>query len=164
MDSQFLEDLAAEERIIAGDDLDGDAMLRSDRALKDALARIEAPPLPEALRARVLDHHRQTPPPWAWMAMAAAVVLSVLVVTMIEPPEARLPPAELTAQDWAQLSTAIDTLNAQGQQIAQLTQREVGSHLALPALELPRLEIPMEALPYPDSFRRWFQPSAPRTR
>jgi hypothetical protein len=159
---RFEADLAREERIMAGGDLGPDLELSADRTLKDALSRIETPSLPPALRERVLDQTRSSPRSLGWFAMAAAVVLSVVVVLALDPFPRQSHPAEISQDDWTRLALAIETLNRSGEQIAQVTQRGVASRLDLSRFELPRLELQLDPLPAPNSFRRWFQPSVPQ--
>jgi len=163
-DAEFDRDLAREERVLGGAGLADDAALGADRDLRRTLAQLEAPQLPPHIRETVLDTGRGSRLPMAWAAIAAAVVLSVITLSVADPFESPGRPGDLSAQDWAQLSLAIETLNAQGQQIAQVTQREVGAHLSLPDIELPQMPLRIDALPGSNSFWRWFQPSAPQTR
>ena len=163
-DKGFEADLAAENRIESGEDLSHDPELSADQSLRTSLGQIDAPRLPDELREAVIDHSRGPDRPWAWLAMAAAVVLSVIVVTVLDPLGQRAPSVEITDQDWAQLTLAIETLNAQGQQIARTTQRQVSPHLVMPEFKMPSLQMQLDPLPYPDSFRRWFQPGVPQPR
>lgn len=161
-DKGFETDLAGEDRIQSGEDLSHDPELSADRAFRTSLGQIDAPRLPAELRNAVIDHSHGTDRSWAWLAMAAAVVLSVIIVTALDPLGQREPTVEITEQDWAQLTLAIETLNTQGQQIARATQRQVSPHLALPELEMPMLRMQLDPLPYRESFWRWFQPGIPQ--
>jgi hypothetical protein len=164
-DERFEADLAAEDRILSDTDLRGHPELEADRALRRALGRLELPDLPTEIRRTVIDHRHDDPERrWTWIAMAAAVILSVIVVTALDPFRGREATPRISEQDWAQLTLAIETLNAQGQQIAQVTQRQVGPHLVLPDIELPRLQMQLEPLPTPESFQRWFQPGVAQPR
>jgi hypothetical protein len=163
-DKDFEADLTAENRIQSGDDLSHDPELGADQAFRAALGQIDTPRLPDELRKAVIDRSHGPDRPWAWLAMAAAVILSVIVVTALDPLGQREPSVEITRQDWAQLTLAIETLNTQGQQIARTTQRQISPHLVMPEFEMPALQMRLEPLPYPDSFRRWFQPGVPQPR
>jgi len=156
-DERFEADLAREERIQGGK-LGHDLELSADRSLKDALSGIETPALPTELRERILQPPRAVSPTRTWFAMAATVVLSVVVALALNPFPQRGEPADISREDWSQLVLAIETLNQSGEQIAQVTQRGVAPHLDLPRFELPPLELQLDPLPAPDSFRRWFQP------
>jgi len=164
VDENFETDLAAEERIQSGTALSHEGELSADRALRAALHQINAPRLPETLRDAVIAHSHGRERRWAWLATAAAVILSVIVVTALDPLGQQAPSPQITAKDWAQLTLAIETLNAQGQQIAQTTQAQVRPHLDLIEFELPRMQMRIDPLPYPDAFRQLFQPSVPQTR
>src|SRR6056297_1299600 len=163
-DKGFETDLAAEDRIQSGKDLSQDPELSADRAFRTSLGQVNAPRLPNELRKAVIDHSHGPDRPWAWLAMAAAVVLSVIIVTALDPLGQRAPSVEITDQDWAQLTLAIETLNAQGQQIALTTKRQVSPHLIMPEFKMPSLQMQLDPLPYPDAFRRWFQPGVPQPR
>ncbi len=158
-DENFDADLAREQRIQTDTELHKDPELSADHRLKEALGNLGQPTLPDELRSRVLTASQNDNSYAGWLAMAAAVVLSVVVVLALDPFADRQPAAELTEQDWAKLALAIETLNTQGPQIAQITQREVSPHLALPHFQLPSLHMQLDPIPYPSSFRRWFQPS-----
>jgi len=159
LDEKFQTDLAKEAQIQSAMQLNSDLELSADRSLKENLSRLDAPDLPDALRRAALDQTRHARRNSGWLAVAAALVLSVLVVMAFDPFAEPAPGVALTNQDWAELSLALETLNSQGQQIAQVTRKQVGPHLALPNIAMPSLELQLESLPYPNSFRRWFQPS-----
>jgi hypothetical protein len=161
-DERFEDDLTREERIQGGT-LGQDPELSADRSLKDVLSRIETPALPTELRERILQRStRASFHTVTWFAMAATVVLSVVVALALNPFPQRGEPADISQEDWNQLVLAIETLNQSGEQIAQVTQRGVTPHLDLSRFELPRLELQLDPLPTPGSFRRWFQPSVPQ--
>jgi len=163
-DETFEADLAREQRIQTDTGLLKDPELSADRALKETLSQLTKPTLPDELRSSVLNARRSGHTSTGWLAMAAAVVLSVIVVLAMDPLAERQQAAELTEQDWEKLALAIETLNTQGRQIARVTQREVSPHLRLPQFQLPRLHMQLDPIPYPNSFRRWFQPSVPQAK
>ncbi|MEN1727239.1 MAG: hypothetical protein AAGJ52_02255 [Pseudomonadota bacterium] len=164
-DGRFEADLAQEQHLLNGDDPGHDLELGADRALKEALGSLEAPALPEELRSAVMTQaHSPSLRSTGWLAMAAAVVLSMVVVLALDPFGEHRPAANISAEDWAQLTLVMATLNQSGEQIAQVTTREVSPHLALPRFDMPSLDIQIEPLPYQNSFRRWFQPSTPRSQ
>jgi len=163
-DPHFESDLAEEHRLQTLADLKDDSELSADRALKEALAQLPPPTISDELKQKILNQTQPDRPASGWWAMAAAVVLSVLVVMSLDPLAERGTPSDLSAQDWAELQLAFQTLNAQGTHIAQVTRREVNPHLSLPTFELPSMQLDLDPLPYPNSFRRWFQPSIPQSQ
>ncbi len=164
LDQRFTADLAAENRIQFGGDLRYDPELKADRDFRADLGQIECPRMTAGLRTAVIDQSQHPAQHRGWLAIAAAIVLSIIVVGALYPSGPREAPTQITKEDWAQLTLAFETLNVQGQQIAQATQQQVRPHLSLPEFELPALQSQTEPLPYLDSFRRWLQPSTPKAR
>jgi hypothetical protein len=144
-DEQAFADLAAESRIQSNERLTAHPELLADRALRDELAGLEPPALPSALRARVLNHSRRRRAPAGWMALAAAVVLSVVLVIALdrEPSAPNGGPNGIAASDWMQLEIALNTLDASGRRMAQVTGQEVIPHLPRSSswldIRLPRI-------------------------
>ncbi|AKS42998.1 hypothetical protein [Wenzhouxiangella marina] len=151
-------DLAAEERIQSGQDLGGSPELVADYCLRQELAQLDTPALPSELRARVMASSSRRRAPLGWMALAAAVVLSVTVALVLDRQEgAPLPSdARVSAGDWAELQLALATLDRSGRRVAEVTEREVRPHLEAPGF---RLDLDFEFPSYLDRLRDRIQTS-----
>ncbi len=151
-------DLALEARIQSDRQPIGDRQLAADRKLRTQLARIQPPTLPASLRQHVLSHTRR-PIPMGWMALAAAIVMSLLIVAVLQTIDdpAAIDPQELTASDWTQLHLALSTLDASGRRVAQVTGREVRPHLKRP-------DVRITSLPDTETVWSWFRSSLQSTR
>lgn len=153
-------ELSLEARIQSRECRIADRELAADRELKTHLASLQPPSLPPALRQRVLAHAAdQQRIPMRWMALAAAVVMSLLAVVAMQTANdtGTTDIHQLTADDWAQLDLALDTLGASGRRVAQVTDREVRSHLAQP-------DIRITVVPGSDTVWNWFPPFLQQTR
>lgn len=152
-------ELDFETRIHSDEHLTAGSELAADRELSQQLAAIQAPALPTGLRQQVLDHSNHQRIPMGWMALAAAVVMSLLVALALENDESTstVVSHQLTASDWAQLHVALTTLDAIGRRVAQVTEREVRPHLKRP-------EIQITSLPDSETVWSWFRSSLNPTR
>ncbi len=147
-------ELTLETRIQSGEPLAADSELSADRKLKNELAAIQTPSLPAELRQQVMAHAASRRITMGWMALAAAVVMSLLVVFALPSADdsSTLEIHRITAGDWAQLDLALNTLNASGRRVAQVTEREVRPHLKRP-------DIQITSLPDSETVWSWFRTS-----
>ena len=157
-DEQAFADLAAESRIQSAEHLSGHRELLADRALRDELADLEPPPVPVHLRHRVLTHRSLRRAPAGWMALAAAVVLSVVLVIAMDRESAgpNGGPNAIADSDWMQLEIALNTLDASGRRIAQVTEQEVLAHLPRSSR---RLDIRLPRIPTLERLLQRFEPT-----
>lgn len=162
-DERAFPDLAAESRIQSDEALAAHSELAADRAFRDELAGLQPPPVPQALRARVLAHGKPRRGPAGWMALAAAVVLSVVLVIALDqsPSEPAVDRHGITASDWMELKLALDTLDASGRQMAQVTEREIRPHFSRP---VETLKIQLPSIPTLEALLKRFEPTLQPTR
>jgi hypothetical protein len=162
-DDRLFLDLAAESRVQSDETLSNHPELASDRALRDELAQLEPPALPDALRSRVLAEGRPRRRPASWMALAAAVVLSVMLVIALD----REPAApgddlqSISASDWMELQLALNTLDASGRRMARMTEAELQPHFARP---VGPLDIDLPSIPTLEALLQRFERSLRPTR
>lgn len=147
-------DLDRERRIQSDRHRIADHELAADRELRNRLASLRPPPLPPALRRHVMEHAVDQRSSTAWLALAAAVVMSLLAVVAMQTFDdgSQTAASPVTADDWAQLHLALNTLDASGRRVAQVTEREVRSHLNPAEIQIA---------PFPDSgaVQSWLPPS-----
>jgi len=151
--------LAFEARIQSDEHPIADRELAADREFRRQLASIQPPTLRPTLRRQVMAHAAHRRLPMSWMALAAAVVMSLLVVLALQSVDepATIEAHQLTANDWAQLHLALETLDASGRRVAQATEREVRPHLKRP-------EIQITSMPDSETVWSWFRSSLQSTR
>ncbi len=144
-------ELEAEERLIAAERLPDDHELAADWALGRELRGLDVPPLPPGLRSRVMNatHHRQRPA-W-WLGLAAAVMLGLAVVLIIEPFD---PPGESTTVAEAELhdlQLALASLELGARRAGSAARSELSRSLF-------NTRIDLDELPYASQIGRWVQP------
>lgn len=145
----------AEERITTADQRPTDPDLAADWEMRQTLRHLDAPRLPPALRAHVMQaSHR--PALWPrWMGIAAAMVLGLGLILVLQAPEGEPQPATVSRADFQDLQLALATLESSARRTSVIAGRELAESLTLPNLKL-------EDLPYAPQLRQWIEP-APKT-
>jgi DNA-directed RNA polymerase specialized sigma24 family protein len=132
-----------------------DAELAADWDLKQSLRAMAPTDLPAPFRQRIVSTTRR---PFAgiwWPALAAAVVLSVAIVLVLEPHRPELHATAVSSADLAELQLALDTLDDSIRRTRLITGRELASSLSVPTIEI-------DDLPYGRQVRDWIQPARSR--
>ena len=149
LESHSLE-LTEEKRISASEGRPTNPQLAADWDLRQALRDIQAPPLPPVLRSRVLLAARRPRPSAWWMGLAAAVVLGLGTMVIVQSPESTIQPHRVSEADLQNLQIALSTLEYTARRTRAITGRELSASLALPGLNLnDLLHVPQ--------LRKWMQ-------
>ncbi len=148
----YARELAAEARISDSSLRPDDTELAADWDLKQSLRAMAPGVLPAPLRQRVVaTTRRPLTMPW-WPALAAAVVLSVVVVLVLEPNRPAVNSTAVSSADLAELQVALATLDDSLKRTRLIASREVVSSLSAPNFEI-------DDLPYGRQVRQWIQPA-----
>ena len=148
----------AEERLTAAEQRPADPELAADWEMRRTLRDMETPRLPPELRNRVMQATRRTGPPTRWMGLAAAVVLSLGLILVLQAPEDEPQPATVSQADFQDLQLALATLESSARRTSAIAGRELADSLVLPNLKL-------DDLPYAPQLRQWIEPAPqPKTQ
>jgi hypothetical protein len=146
----YRSELTEEERITASGCRPTNPQLAADWDLRQALRDIQAPPLPPRLRTRVLQTTRRPGPSAWWTGLAAAVVLGLGTMVILQSPESTIEPHRVSEADLQNLQLALSTLEYTARRTRAITGRELAASLALPDLNLnDLLHVPQ--------LRQWMQ-------
>jgi hypothetical protein len=144
-------ELAAEEQVTTADCRPGDRELAADRALRDELRALDTNAMPPALRTRVLNSTRRSHRPAWWLGLAAAIVMGVAAVLIIEPASRDQQTPTIADADLHELQLALAGLELGFRRAGTVTGQEL-------AQTLSRTRIDLDAVPYANHFGRWIQP------
>lgn len=150
----FERDRAAEERVQSMQAPD-DPQLAADWRLKRELVALAAPPLPAALRQRVLARTSRAHRPARWLA-AAAILAGVSVTALWQQPFRESPsdaiPATVSAAQLEDLRLALATLGDSGEFGLRLAGEQLAAGVAA-------IEFDAAALPWADRLQRLLRPA-----
>jgi len=147
----FERDLAAEQRL-QGRQVPDD--LAADWRLKQELAALDAPALPEALRRRVLARTTRARRPVRWLAAAAMLAGVTLLAVVLQPTRNEVSvqaPVAVSAEQIDQLRLALRVLGHSGERGLVLASEGISSSIA-------GVELHPGALPYIDRFGHFLRP------
>lgn len=144
----------ARERRVQSDEQPVDQELAADREFREQLFALRPPRLPPAMRQKAMAHASDRRSPVRWMALAATLIMSLIAVVAMQTSDDSSPidAHQPTASDWAELQLALTALDASGRRVAQVTEREVRSHLG-------RADIQVTTFADSDAVWNWFPPS-----
>ncbi len=148
---------AAEERLASADQRPADPELAADWEMRQTLRDLGPPRLPPELRNRVMQATRRPAPSARWMGLAAAVVLSLGLILVLQAPKNEPRPATISQADFQDLQLALATLESSARRTSAIAGRELADSLVLPNLEL-------DDLPYAPQLRQWIEPAPEPTK
>ncbi len=144
-------ELNAEERLTTADRRPDDPELAADWALSRQLRGLETPPLPAGLRSRVMNATRRPQRPAWWLGMAAAVVIGLAVVLIIEPLDQPGGSPTVAEADLHDLQLALAGLEFGARRAGTVTGRQLAQSLSTTRIDL-------DEVPYANQVGYWIQP------